>query len=378
MDFLTIFSVISVLVLFIYSLLFGFLFYGYGRSHTPERIAGTESKVFVSVIIPFRNEQNHIKRCTESVLRQDYPSGYYEIIFCDDHSYDQSASIVKSFCRGKSNVLVIHLSKNENGKKAAVMKALTHAKGELILFTDADCIVPETWISSHAIHFRQNKKPLLTIGLVDYMPWRGILPSFLHLEFQSLIAATAGSTGIRRPVMCNGANLAVSALIYQNKALDLKSHISSGDDVYLLHEVKKIDRHRISILLNSKNIVKTEPPQNLPEFVHQRLRWSSKAKSYTDLDTLILGLSVLSVNIIFLVSIILSLIYGDIALLLTIYGVKTAVDTGFLFRHMKFMGKQHLLWYLPLFQWIYPVYATIIGLSGFFVSYRWKGRTAVR
>ena len=50
----------------------------------------------ISVIIPARNEENNIGRCLDAIQQQDYPQNNKEIIVADDHSSDQTASIVIS------------------------------------------------------------------------------------------------------------------------------------------------------------------------------------------------------------------------------------------------------------------------------------------
>jgi len=105
---------------------------------------------FVSIIIAARNEEKSIGDCIQSIIDQSYPQQKFEIIVTDDHSTDETVSIIQSF--KKENIRLIHLAdfienKTLNSyKKKSIETALRFAKGSLIVTTDADCIAPGKWI----------------------------------------------------------------------------------------------------------------------------------------------------------------------------------------------------------------------------------------
>ncbi|MEK6846092.1 MAG: glycosyltransferase, partial [Nanoarchaeota archaeon] len=94
---------------------------------------------FVSILVPARNEEKNIKSCVESLLVQDYP--HFEVLVLDDHSEDETEKILKSiknqklkFWKGKP------LPEDWIGKPWACYQLAEKAKGELLLFTDADTV----------------------------------------------------------------------------------------------------------------------------------------------------------------------------------------------------------------------------------------------
>ena len=93
----------------------------------------------VSVIIPARNEARNIERCLRSVLATRYAP--VEVIVVDDRSTDGTAEIVEP-AAGKRLRLVrgAELPEGEGwfGKQWAIVQGYRVAKGELLLFTDAD------------------------------------------------------------------------------------------------------------------------------------------------------------------------------------------------------------------------------------------------
>ncbi len=94
---------------------------------------------FVSILIPARNEENNISECLDSIINQTYKS--YEVIVLDDESTDQTCNIVKRNYGEEKNINLIKgkpLPDNWLGKNWACHQLSQNAKGELLLFLDAD------------------------------------------------------------------------------------------------------------------------------------------------------------------------------------------------------------------------------------------------
>ncbi|MDP9015754.1 MAG: glycosyltransferase, partial [Thermoproteota archaeon] len=91
------------------------------------------------VIVPARNEERYIARCLDSLLGQDYPS--FEIIAINDSSTDRTGEIMKTYAAKDSRVIHIDASPKPEGwtgKNWACYQGYLHARGELLMFTDAD------------------------------------------------------------------------------------------------------------------------------------------------------------------------------------------------------------------------------------------------
>ena len=95
---------------------------------------------FVSVIIPVFNDNERLALCLESIANQTYPKAKYEIILVDNNSDSSPADIISKF----DNVILETEQKNRGD--AARNKGLSVAKGEVIAFTDSDCIPAPDWI----------------------------------------------------------------------------------------------------------------------------------------------------------------------------------------------------------------------------------------
>ncbi|MBM3754846.1 MAG: glycosyltransferase [Acidobacteria bacterium] len=99
---------------------------------------------FISVIVPFYNNRAEIGRCCASLLRQTYPKDRFEILFIDNNSTDNSASIVA----GHPGIQL--LWEASAGAYAARNQGIRKSKGEILVFTEADCVVAPDWLSQVA------------------------------------------------------------------------------------------------------------------------------------------------------------------------------------------------------------------------------------
>ncbi|MBT5874849.1 MAG: glycosyltransferase [Candidatus Latescibacteria bacterium] len=97
---------------------------------------------FISVIIPFYNVETYIGACLEGLYKQIAPSMPYEIILIDNNSTDTSASIASRFPQA------ILLSEPRQGAYAARNRGLKAAKGDIMAFTDPDCVPAEDWLTT--------------------------------------------------------------------------------------------------------------------------------------------------------------------------------------------------------------------------------------
>jgi len=107
----------------------------------------TEEKIlFVSLIMPCRNEEKYIQSCLDSILAGDYPSDRLEIIVVDGMSEDNTRQIVLEYCQKFSNLRLL-----DNPKKnvmAAMNRGIEASSGDVIFKMDAHSIFEENYVSS--------------------------------------------------------------------------------------------------------------------------------------------------------------------------------------------------------------------------------------
>ncbi len=164
---------------------------------------------FLSVIIPARNEEKNIAALLNALSKQSYASDFFEIILVDDFSTDRTSQTVKNF--SLPNLVLIQpntLSQNSS-KKRAIDTGIQHAKGEIIVTTDADCIPQPKWLETIKDCFVKNEAAFIAAP-VKFSHDKTFLHIFQALDFLTLQGITAASVSSGFHMMCNGANLAYS------------------------------------------------------------------------------------------------------------------------------------------------------------------------
>jgi cellulose synthase/poly-beta-1,6-N-acetylglucosamine synthase-like glycosyltransferase len=356
--------------------------YWFGKMHffqfnQIEQYAPEQSVTQFTVIIPARNEAANIKACVDSILAQDYPRDAFEIIVIDDFSEDDTAFIVQALSQQYPQVRLLQLKDHcKEGetlayKKKAIEIAVSVAKGDWILTTDADCIVPATWLLLYNAYIQQHQ-PCFVAAPVMFIKTAGILNQFQLLDFLALQGITAAAVGAGKHSMSNGANLGFEKTAFiavgGYQGVD---HIASGDDMFLMHKMKQTLHKPVGYLFHPNAIVLTAAMDTWKGFIMQRIRWASKARYYDDRSITM----VLTLVYLFNLSFILLAVMGSWSSLIIALGFKTFFELFFLDPVAKFFKLQPELRFFVFYQPIHIVYNIAAGLFGQLKTYSWKGRT---
>lgn len=94
---------------------------------------------FVTVIVPVRDGERTLGDCLASLLASDYPVGHREIVVVDNNSKDRTAEIIRAFP-------VRSAWEQQRGASAARNRGIAVSQGEILAFTDADCVVTSSWL----------------------------------------------------------------------------------------------------------------------------------------------------------------------------------------------------------------------------------------
>ncbi len=372
---------ISLLVILFLAYILLILFYHQGFERTPIIDNSGAGHTSISIVIPVRNEAANILNLLQDISEQAYAKELFEIIVVDDHSTDQTLSLLYQFQEAHPElamqILELRNAKVEQAfKKAAIEMALANAKGTLILTTDGDCRVPSHWLRSFANYYEKEHCKLMT-GPVkfEYTPGR-LVEEFQALDFVCMMGITAGAiqTGLHH--MGNGANLC-----YERAAFDEvggykdNSAYASGDDLFLMHKIAARYPGQVRFVKNLQAQVVTKPQETWSAFLQQRLRWSSKSTAYQEKQmTLILGLVYL-VNLLTPVLLVLGLCYEPARMpFLGILGIKWFVDLRFLNVVCGFFSMRRLMRSIIPIGLLHIVYIVGVGTLGTLVSFDWKGR----
>jgi len=316
---------------------------------------------FVSVVVACRNEQDNLPDLLNCLALQNYSGSLFEVVIVNDHSNDSTFEVASEFT-GISNLLI--LNNNGNGKKRALRTGIESSKGKLILTTDADCLMDSNWIKTIASFYEQFEPEMIICPVMPDTD-NSIAGKIQKLEFLSLQGITTGFAMSGKPIMCNGANLAFTREAYFRHTANLRDEINTGDDIFLLHSLKKEKRSVIKWIESPDATVKTKLSSHPGSFLKQRSRWISKGRYYTDKDTISVGVATF-VAVLLQVSLFSALFAKAelIPVFTAVFILKSIPDFLILQNTTKRYGKSGLMrWFLPA-QLLYPFYVMIV----FFIS----------
>jgi cellulose synthase/poly-beta-1,6-N-acetylglucosamine synthase-like glycosyltransferase len=370
-----IFIEIAFLILVLaYSILIAAFFISW-KKLKPFKTKPGNSEIFASIVIPARNEELNISELLNDLLCQEYLPSKFEIIIVNDHSEDNTLAIANNFKPQLDNLIIIDLAEGNNGKKAALYSAIVKAaKGELIITLDADCRIGKNWLAT-ICRFYENFRPRMIIAPLLYDNEKNWFEKMQSLEISSLVASTAGAASFGRPIMCNGANLAFTRETYLQCVSNLKAEIASGDDIFLMLEIKKIWPGSIMFIKSVDAACFTKAEPNIDKFIMQRKRWASKSKYYNDRDILFVSVVVFLANLAICLSFIAAFFnYHAILIFIILLCLKSIPDFLLLNSFSNYFSKRKLLNYFLLTQLFYPFYLVFIAIYGNISKFEWKKR----
>ncbi len=323
----------------------------------------------LTVIIPVRNEQDNILNLLKDLNKQKYPFKNFEVIIANDGSTDNTEKIVlffQEFAQYDLKILNIFTETNLSPKKRAIQKSIEISSGELIITTDGDCSVSENWLASIEEVYKQKEAKLIS-SIVTFTDEQSLWNTFQTIEFASLIGSGACAMYLKKPNMCNGANIAYTREVFEEvKGFEGNEHLASGDDEFLMHKIANIYPNRVIFNLNKNAIVHTKSQPDFSHFYQQRKRWASKWKQYKDVKVISLAIFIFTVN--------LSMIYSIFTQNYFNIALKCLPEFVFLCLIINYLDQKDKIKFIPFIQLIYPFYVVFFGLIAQEKEFVWKGR----
>lgn len=372
--------VISITITVVYCFLIGSFCWGFGRVKA-FTLSNIKPSTHFSIVVPFRNEAKQLPAFLESISRLKYPKALFEVILVDDASEDDSRELLDTFRKtGGNNSITIavmdSIRTTASPKKDAITLAISKARYDWIITTDADCVLPQYWLES-IDEFIQNKAPHLIVAPVTYYQVTGFLQNFQLLDVLSLQGATIGGFGIKNPFLCNGANLAYTKQLFNSlKGFEGNSNVASGDDVFFLEKALQHNPNQVHYLKCKHAIVSTKALSSTTEMVDQRVRWAAKSSSYKNVFGKLAGSIVFSQNALLILCFCLVVI-GELRpqVLFYVFVIKSAIDLLLIYQSVVFFDqKKHLKQYIPA-SFCYPFFSVYVVFIAVFKGYRWKERS---
>ncbi|HUW96642.1 MAG TPA: glycosyltransferase [Anaerolineae bacterium] len=129
----------------------------------------------ISIVVPARNAARTIGGCLQSLLEQSVSRERYEVIVVDDGSTDETRQMVE-----RSGATL--MAQAQQGPAAARNKGVSVSKGDIVLFTDADCVPEANWVQEMIRAFEDGE--IAGAKGVYRTRQTGIIPRFVQCEYE--------------------------------------------------------------------------------------------------------------------------------------------------------------------------------------------------
>ncbi len=346
-----------------------------------DEIHGKGKHLCISVLIPARNESLRISGLLMSLAAQRYPIQSYEVVLIDDHSEDDTIAVAQELAIALSLPLrCIRLSESKNGmvlkgKKAALQQGVEAARGEVIVTTDADCVMGGDWLQSIHHYFKEHAAAMV-VGPVTFSESSRPFDKLQTIELGALVGTGAVSLGYGKPNMCNGANLAFTKSAFEAVGgYHDNMHIPSGDDEFLLQKIYKFYPRKVYFNVHPEGVVSTAPAKNIKAFISQRRRWGGKWRLHKAISVKLMAVFVFAFHLFYLTTLANTLLGAlNPILFIGVFIVKASLEYFFLKGVLTHMGKSLYMKHFVFLQTIYSLYVVVFGLLVNFGTFEWKGR----
>ncbi len=204
----------------------------------------------VSIVVPARDEERSIERCVRSLLAQTIPD--FELIVVDDRSTDATRAILDRLANEDPRLRVIAgqpLPAGWIGKTWAMHQGAAAARGEWLLFTDADSVHARGSVTSSLAFARAHRGDAVSIIThQELRTWaeRAILPSILGLIFFSQgNFDQLNDPGETQRALANGQYVFVSRRAYDGLGGHAALRGEIVEDIELARRFKRDGRFRL-------------------------------------------------------------------------------------------------------------------------------------
>lgn len=340
-----------------------------------------EQPRYISVIIAARNEEENIASLLECLIQQAYPKDKHEIIVVSDRSTDKTDSIIEEYLKENENIRYLRVDYEEKGligKKNALNKAIEHAQGEILLFTDADCLPGKNWLKTVNRQFSKGydvvvgHSPLI---LPKKKFWHRLSSSIKELERLSIFTVSAGTIGWNWGVTATGRNFAYRRKVFNEVGgYEGIGTIPSGDDDLFLQKVSRSKKYRIVFSLCPDSFVPSVERKGLRAQYNQEKRRGSKWRFYPPLIKIFSGLVFLFYLGLFVAFILAIFSLFSWSVFLTIFLIKVIMDFLVVWRGAAMFKEKKLLAVFPLAEIIYIPYFLFFAIMGTITRYQWIGK----
>ncbi len=328
----------------------------------------------VSVIVVAKDEQKNLPRLLSALESQDFQD--FEMVLVSDRSVDRTLAIMRDFRRKHGDRVKVIENREDPGdmgpKQFALDIAVSRASGDVFVFTDADCVVPATWVANMLPYFLDSRVGVV-FGQLSLAPGRGFFRRFQAFDQPLINQWSSATAGLGMPGSCFGNNLAARRATIDAVGGFRSLGYTLTEDAALAAAAGR-EKWKVRVSTRKDAMIETLPQESWTDFIDQHLRWNGGGFYHRDLSTR-LGYRFITL---FLIASVLAI---PAALFLPVLFILPAASffsvglmaflAGILYRPDK---AAYLLRLVPYTCFFLVFYSFVTVLSILKVPLRWKGK----
>ena len=227
----------------------------------------------ISILVAARNEEALLPRCLASLRALDYPPELVQVLVGDDASTDNTRAVAEAAMSGyNGGFQLIPIAENlgEARGKANVLAHLTHhATADYWLLTDADIVLPPTWVRAMLAHAAPG---VGTVTGLTVVVGEGLLACLQGLDWLLSLSLIQVGSDAGQPMTAMGNNMLVTRAAYQATGGYENLPFSVTED-FALFEAINAQGYGYRQVFAPAVRATSAPAHSWGALVRQRLRW---------------------------------------------------------------------------------------------------------
>jgi len=323
--------------------------------------------VKVSIIIPNHNAEATIGECLKAAFASNYND--FEVIVVDDFSSDNSLELIKQFpCK------FIQLT-DHSGASVARNVGVQHSSGEILFFTDADCLLKEDDLTIAVETFLSAGSNVIVGGTYTTQP----VDDTFFSRFQSIFIHYSESRNTENPDYLATHAMIISTLDFKISGGFAENYLPILEDVEFSHRMRRKGyRLKLNPMIQVRHIFGYALKESMKNAFRKSMYWtiysiknkdlfkdSGAASTGLKLNTTFWLINILILNF--------SIMSGELQFLFVILfttSINLTINRGLLSAFYNTGGISFLLRAAAYYVLLYPVAVGIGGITGI-LRYRW-------
>ncbi len=284
----------------------------------------------VSIIVAARDEEQFIGECIDSLLKLDYPVEKLEIIIVNDGSTDRTNDIIESYIRKGAHITGISTTPgtgNLRGKTNALAQGIDRSTGEILMFTDADCRVSESWVRETVKSFHEDTG---IVGGFTVLDSGSIFEGMQAVDWIFLFSLASSNVGWKYPLTLTGNNLSVRRRTYDQTGGYGSIPFSVTEDFSLVRAVINRTAYKIAFPIKEGAIIRSHACGSWRQVYRQKQRWAVGG-----LTMVPYGYMIMAIGYIAKLLLLIGLFTVNIVPILLLTAVMFAFEFALIWRPMK-------------------------------------------